>query len=195
MQLQACYSQQAVVVLSKRARDAPRNTFAGFLSPPPPPPPVTTLPHHRDALCSLAAPTSHHPEVSRGPREPLAAQARRQPGWSSGIFISNSGVPRHTHTHPYPKIWFNFPNPTGATCQTEALGTSAPRVGHRLQREGQVARSQQRPWTLNCRLWWVPREPSTIKGEASLLHGQGSGHRDQGAGPDCQLSRCKSPWM
>lgn len=135
------------------------------------------LPHHRGALCSLAAPTSHHPQVSRG--EPLAAQAQGQLGGSSGIFhlkFWGSQTHTHTHTHPYPKIWFNFPNPTGATCQTEALGTGAPRVGHRLQREGQVARSQ-RPWTLNCRLWWVPRERSTIKGEASLLQGQGSGHR------------------
>lgn len=186
MQLQACFSNQAVCCCSKQTSQ-PEMLLGTHLQaycllllrlllhP---------LPHHRGAPCSLAA---YHFTMLRSFQraEEATCSTDTEKTWLVFRDFHLKFWGSQKHPHPHPKIWFNFPNPTGATCQTEALGTGA-RVGHRLQREGQVPGSQ-RPWTLNCRLWRVPREPSTIKGEASLLHGQGSGHRDWDVGPTLEV--------
>jgi hypothetical protein len=92
-----------VVVLSKRAREAPGNTFAGYLSPPPP---VTTPPSPPPQGCTLFFSRPHFPSP---PSFQRGATRSTGAGTTWRVFRDFSsqilGFPdTHTHSHtPLPQ--------------------------------------------------------------------------------------------
>jgi hypothetical protein len=161
-----------VVVLSKRARKVlGTHLLVSYLHLP-----ATLHPLSMALTHGLLMPPPCNNEVTEGLR-----RSNKQSTAHTGLAFRGSHLEfwgLQNHTHPHPKIWFNFPNPTRAACQTEALGTST-QDRDSLHREGQVAGCSL---TLNYRLQWVPREQCS-PGRGSVCHGQGLGH---------QLQRSKS---